>query len=361
MLGASRHAQWLAFIALMATLPGAGAQSSFPPESVPANFNADADFAAHIRLQLLPQTEAASGRYAIGQQVMDRLLQQVPAGTAKFSWNVRIAPGVGNIFSSPDGMILIDDDLAKVMGSRAGLWAAALSHEIAHVIHRDWARRYLFEKSLREGGVGLVYLGENGGGSWLDARASAMQLTVFSQTLEFEADAESLMLMARAGFHPDFAPALHQLMHAQPGQWDGSIVDTSHPRWEDRDERLQKLYVAAGKEYDRLWPARYASPGGEPPVVVYAGSPGARRNSSGDLELLVRLHCQNLSGAVEVILRVTADWELRQLTGCTSNLTLIIFTLPAGELPRKHPRTQSEISVVDDRGALLTRALATPR
>ncbi len=361
---ASGHARRWVLIALIATLPSALAQKFIAPESIPVHFTADAKFAAQIRSQILPDTLPAIGRYAIGKQVMERLLHQLPNGTARFPWDLRIAPKIGNVFSSPDGTILVDEDLAQQMGSRAGLWAAALSHEIAHVIHRDWARRYLFEKSLQEGGASQVSLGDGGtlSGSWLDARGSSMQLAAFSQTLEFEADAESLMLMARAGFHPDFVPALHHLLQAQPGQLSGKTIDISHPGWDDRDEHLQKLYAAARKEYDHLWPARYESPGGEPPIVVYAGSPSVKHNSAGDFELLVPLHCQNLSGAVEVILRVTADEaapEMRQFTGCTSNRTLVVFTLPAEERARQRPHPQSEISVLDDSGVLLTRALAT--
>jgi hypothetical protein len=135
-----------------------------------------------------------------------------------------------------------------------------------------------------------------------------------------------------------------------------------HPRWHERDQTLQKLYAPAGNEYDRLWPERYASPGGNPPIVVYAGSPSAKHSASGEVELLIPLHCQNLSGSVEVVLRLTgANSDLpeqRQFTGCTSNRTLITFSLPNRDLERTNSRIQAEISVLDDSGALLTRTLA---
>jgi hypothetical protein len=166
--------------------------------------------------------------------------------------------------------------------------------------------------------------------------------------------------MTRAGFHPDFVPALHHLIEAQPRQSDARLLDSLHPRWRERDQKLQKLYAAAGKEYDRLWPDRYASPGGNPPIVVYAGVPSAKRGSTGELEVLTPLHCENLSGSVEVVLHLTAadsglPPELRQFTGCTSNHTLITFNLPK---PRGTSQVQAEISVLDDNGTLLTRSLA---
>lgn len=367
MSGVSGKAPRWFFVALLCVFRAnlAPAQQMLPPETVPSSFTADAVFAARVRSLLLPYTEPATGQYVVGKRVMETLLQQLPADRAKFSWDLRIAKGAGNVFSSPDGTIFVDEELAQLLGSRAGLWAAALSHEISHTIRRDWARRYLFQKSLEEARASQIVLGDAGvfAGSWVDARGASNQLASFCQTMELEADAEGLMLMTRAGFDPDFVPALHHLLEAQPGQSGGNSFDPSHPSWDERDQKLQKLYVAAGKEYDRLWPERYASPGGNSPTVVYAGLPSAKRGSTGELEVLIPLHCQNLTGSVEVVLRFTApdsefSTELRQFTGCTSNRTLITFILPSPDVRRGGSRAQVEVSVLDDSGAILTHSLA---
>ena len=367
MSGISHKAPRLVLIALLCVFWGklAPAQQTLPPETVPPTFTADAVFAARVRSLLLPYTEPATGQYAVGKQVMETLLRQLPADRPKFSWDLRIAKGAGNVFSSPDGTIFVDEELAQAMGSRAGLWAAALSHEISHVVRRDWARRYLFEKSLDEAEASQIMLGGAGvvSGSWVDVQGATTRLAGFCQHMELEADAEGLMLMTRAGFDPDFVPALHHLIEAQPGQSEGNVFDPSHPRWDEREQRLQKIYVAAGKEYDRLWPDRYASPGGNSPLVVYAGSPTAKRGTTGELEVLIPLHCENLVGSVEVVLRLTAGdsasrTELRQFTGCTSNRTVITFTLPSPEVRKGGSRVQAEVSVLDDSGAILTRSLA---
>ncbi len=367
MSGVSAKASRLVLVALLCVFRAnlAPAQQIVPPETVPSTFDADARFAARVRSLLLPYTEPATGQYAVGTQVMETLLQQLPADRAKFSWDLRIAKDAGNVFSSPDGTIFVDEKLAQVIGSRAGLWAAALSHEISHVVRRDWARRYLFQKSLEEAGASQIILGDAGvlSGSWVDARGASSLLANFCQTMEVEADAEGLKLMTRAGFDPDFVPALHHLLEAQPGQSEGNFFDPSHPRWDERDQRLQKLYAGAGKEYDRLWPERYAAPGGNPPIVVYAGLPSAKRGSTGELEVLIPLHCENLSGSVEVVLRFTGpdsefSAELRQFTGCTSNRTLVTFILPSPKVRRGGSRVQADISVLDDSGAVLTHSLA---
>jgi Zn-dependent protease with chaperone function len=369
------RARSLFFVALLCVLWAniAPAQQTLPPEKVPSNFSADAQFAARVRSLLLPYTAPATGQYAVGQQVMETLLRQLPADRKHFSWDLRIAKDAGNIYSAPDGTIFVDGDLARALGPRPGLWAAALSHEISHIVRRDWARRYLFQKSLEEAGASQIMLGDASAssGSWVDAHSASSQLASFCQTMELEADAEGLMLMTRAGFDPDFVPALHHLLEAQPRQSDEKFFDPSHPTWDDRDRRLQKLYAAAGKEYDRLWPERYASPGGNSPIVVYAGSPSAKRGVTGELEVLIPLHCQNLIGAVEVVLRFTAPEsefpsELRQFTGCTSERTLVTFVVPSlvptvvpnSQVRRGGSRVQAEVSVLDDTGAILTHALA---
>lgn len=341
------------------------AQQITPSETVPSTFTADTRFAARVRSLLLPYTEPATGQYAVGQEVLETLLRQLPAEREHFSWDLRIAKGAGNVFSSPDGAIFVDEELAQALGTKAGLWAAALSHEISHIIRRDWARRYLFQKSLDEAGASQITLGDAGAlsGAWVDARGAASLLASFCQAMELEADAEGLKLMTRAGFDPDFVPALHHLLEGRLEQADGKFLDPSHPTWDERDQRLQKLYVAAGREYDRLWPERYASPGGNSPVVVYAGLPSAKRGAAGELEVLIPLHCQNLTGSVEVVLRFTVPGsefptELRQFTGCTSNRTLVTFILPNPEVRKGGSRVRAEIQVLDDSGAVLTHALA---
>ncbi len=365
MSGVSGQVSRLIFVALLCILRAnlATAQQILAPETVPTSFTADVVFAARVRSLLVPYTETATGQYAVGKQVMETLLRQLPADHAKFPWDLRIAKGAGNVFSSPDGTIFVDEELAQVMGSRAGLWAAAISHEISHITRRDWARRYLFQKSLEKAGASQITLGDRGvfSDSWVDARGASSQLASFCQNMELEADAQGLMLMTRAGFDPDFVPALHHLLEAQPGQSDEKFLDPSHPSWDEREQRLQKLYFALGKEYDRLWPDRYASPGGNSPIVVYAGSPSARHGSTGELEVLIPLHCRNLVGSVEVVVRFNAPdsvfpTELHQVTGCTSNRTLITFILPGVEVHRGG-RVQSEVSVLDERGVILNHFL----
>ena len=140
------------------------AQQSGDISEVPSQFNLDTKTAARLRPQLMAQSSAASGRYATGRIVFDRLIEQVSDPShSKFAWQLRIVDDDQlNAYSSPDGSVYVESGLARLAGSSAGLWAAILSHEIAHILRRDWARRYLYQKYLENGGGATIVLGDPG-------------------------------------------------------------------------------------------------------------------------------------------------------------------------------------------------------
>ena len=229
-------------------------QQDLGVSEVPSNFNLDMKTAAGLRPKLMDQSVPATGRYATGRAVFDQLEKVVPASPVKFSWQLRIVEDDQlDGYSSPDGTVYVESGLARLAGSSAGLWAAILSHEIAHVIRRDWARRYLYQKYLENRGGGGIVLGDPGlpAASWSDSENAAADMGRFCRQLELEADREGLMLMARAGYHPDFVPALHHLMHAKGVGSKTRSIYAMHPRWEERDHELSRDYVAASIEFAR--------------------------------------------------------------------------------------------------------------
>jgi hypothetical protein len=80
------------------------------------------------------------------------------------------------------------------------------------------------------------------------------------------------------------------------------------------------------------------------------------------------MRCQNLAGAVEVVLRragtrpeslltpLQPGHEVRQFTGCTSPKTTVTFTLTDSEAPQKSGATWTDVYVLDAWGAVLARA-----
>jgi hypothetical protein len=297
----------------------------------------------------MAQSTAPLGHNVTGRLVFDRLIEQVNSqqgnsqrisqpSRRKVAWQLRI---VGtdqlNAYSSADGTVYVESGLARLAASTAGLWAAILSHEIAHVVRRDWARRYLYQKYLENGAGGAIVLGDPGlpSASWQTAEKSRADMGRFSRQMELGADREGLLMMAGAGYHPDFVPALHHLLHARGIGTNRASLYAMHPCWEDRDRELNHAYVAASIEFARRWPDWNASPGGNPPVVVFAEEPTVRKTEGKEWKIQIPLRCQNLAGAVEVVLSLStahaatrivgapepdtgAQPDTSQLTGCTS-------------------------------------------
>jgi Peptidase family M48 len=352
------------------------AQRDLGPPEVPDQFRLDIEAAARMRPRLTAQSTVASGRYSAARVVLEKLTEQVPASSnRKWAWQVRIVEdGQLNAFSSPDGTVYIESGLARLAGPSNGLWAAILSHEIAHVVRRDWARRYLYQKYLENGSGAGIVLGDPSlpSASWSDSEKASADMGRFCRQMELEADREGLMLMARAGYHPDFVPALHHLLHARGVGSQTASLYAMHPCWEERDRELNRAYVASSIEFARLWPEWYASPGGNPPVVVFAEEPTIRKNASRAWEIQIPMRCQNLAGAVEVVLHARAAGEtfthsgpaadghgaesdMSQLTGCTSPRTTIIFSLEDASVKQPNARW-TDVYVLDSWGAVLARA-----
>ncbi|MGC1645793.1 MAG: M48 family metalloprotease [Candidatus Sulfotelmatobacter sp.] len=353
------------------------AQQSGDLPDVPSQFKLDTTTAARLRPQLMAQSSPASGRYNMGRIVFDRLIAQIrDPYHGKIEWQLRIVDDNQlNAYSSPDGSVYVESGLASLAGSSAGLWAAILSHEIAHVVHRDWARRYLYQKYLEKGGGAAIVLGDPSlpSISWETSEKASADMGRFGRQMELEADREGLMMMAHAGYHPDFVPAMHHLLHARGMGANKRSMYAMHPCWEERDRELTHAYVEASIEFAREWPEWYASPGGNPPVVVFADEPTVRKTSGKEWQIQVPMRCQNLAGAVEVVLGSApprpgaanpdqpkfdgeADPNLRQLTGCTSPKTTITFALGEAALRQKPGTPWTDIYVLDSRGSVLARA-----
>lgn len=359
------------FVLWTLSLPAQISESS----DVPSQFKLDLQTASHLRPKLMADSVGAASRYSTGKLVFDRLLQNLPADTSKFTWQIRIVEnGQLNAYSSPDGGIYVESGLAKLAGSSAGLWAALLSHEIAHVVRRDWARRYLYEKYLERGGGTNIVLGDPGlpSDSWVDSEKASADLGRFCRRLELQADREGLILMAQAGYHPDFVPALHHLLHAEGVTAKASLY-AMHPCWEERDRELSRAYTDASIEFARRWHEWFASPGGNPPVVVFAENPVLKKIGAGQYQIRVPMRCENLAGAVEVVLRSDdkrnevmrlarlpepsgQENEMRQLTGCTSPSTTVVFDLSDAGTRQRSETHWTDLYVIDAWGAVLARA-----
>ena len=214
---------------------------------------------------LVTDHRAANGTAnAIGEQVLRTLLtsplgKTVPPAT--YAVTV-IQKKEVNAWSNPTGRLQIDTGILPVLGDDPGAWAAVISHEIGHLVIFKGYGRYLptFRSEVQE-----AYRQTPAGQH--DAGAAATLLSAplsrglvnlpLSQEKEYEADRVGLLLMAEAGYHPDFAIAVHRSM--------GWLLHESG--WEAREAHLMKAYDVALAIFHARWPDPAQSPGGNPPPI----------------------------------------------------------------------------------------------
>jgi len=284
---------------------------------LPQTFEADFQFAAKQRAQLGQQKEVpddVAGR--VGQDVFESLVktQMISGFGLPYTWTFRLYdnPAV-NAGSLADGEVEAYTGLSHLIGTNRGLWAAVLSHEIAHVARRHAVRKALFHEYVEQQ---VAYwqmrarLGDKGAGWTALAVRVAGNLAEkkLSRDLEHDADIQGMLLMARAGYHPDNAFAMHHLLRMNTPERSrvGTFFLSDHPRWESRDQRTERAYTEAIAEYDRLWASPGASPGGLPPAVAFLGGVrGMENKGDGTGDLTLALSCRNIGSPVALVIHLT--------------------------------------------------------
>jgi len=247
--------------------------------------------------------EDPTSDYRLANQALQTLLDSplgrtLPSRTWKIqilqSWDV-------NAYSSGDGVISLTRGLAWVLGDHEGLWAAAIAHELAHAIVLSPGRQPLFEAEARR-----EYAAAGGNP---DDPNSAQNLRVTpahggmlrlggQRQVEYEADRLGLLLMASAGFHPDFAIALDRRMLGTIGEETRySEFLLSHPIWSNREQQNVRDESVPLAIFNVRWPDASRSPGGPPPPfgkvqsVTVSDDPKA-----GMLVLDVKFEMRNVAG-----------------------------------------------------------------
>jgi Peptidase family M48/PDZ domain len=284
--------------------------------ALPPTYDLDFTLASNQRSGMAPIDASDDDAEKVGAQVFDELIrsQMVTGLGLPYHWTFSVRnTGDVNAVSLPDGEVAAYRGLAQLIGNNKGLWAAVLSHEISHVTRRHAVRKALFKAAIDQQ---IEYwnlrqrLGDkNAGWMVLGIRvAGKIAEQKLSRDLENDADKQGMLLMARAGYHPDFVFAMHHLLRASAGEQSklGAFFST-HPRWETRDQRSERAYGDAMVEYSQLWPVPASSPGGSPPVVAFLGNVHAFENKtrqSGDVVL--SLSCRNATQPIAMILRLSS-------------------------------------------------------
>jgi len=178
------------------------------------------------------------------------------------------------------------------LGKVRGIWAAVLGHEMGHALVLNPAYWSGFQAELEKaeqqavGGreaprITKSLLARSGKDGVFDVRNPKQR--------EYAADTIAMMLMAEAGYHPEYALRLDRW-------FSGSLFDTprlaeffaAHPRWQEREERARKDYDVALAVFNSRWPDAAKSPGGIAPPIGKLG-PVTAEQSPDRAELLINV------------------------------------------------------------------------
>lgn len=276
---------------------------------LPADYAIDLQLAESGRSRIMKGKSAITGSPAngIGEEVFHRLIS---ASTAPpYAWQLTLVNnGVVNAFSTAGGKVYVDGGLLSLIGRSQGLWAAVLSHETAHTVLRHQVRIVLLEmynQRMIQYYRARVAAGDNSANYSLIgfAAASRIALKKIERDQEHDADQQGMLLMSRAGYHPDFVFALHHLLLMNTGEQSKfAAFFSDHPRWETRDQRSDGAYADALAEFNRLWPDAASSPGGLPPTVAFLGQPVASADKqTHTADVVLPAYCRNSTGPIDLL------------------------------------------------------------
>src|SRR6516165_3389214 len=132
------------------------------------------------------------------------------------------------------------------LGKVRGVWAAVLGHEIGHALILNPAYWPGFQAELEKSRQ-QAYRGhkvQSGTESLLTRSAKGGVFDVRSpKQREYAADCIAMMLMAEAGYHPEYALTLDQWFSSSGFDTPRPVEFlVAHPRWQVREERAQRNY-----------------------------------------------------------------------------------------------------------------------
>jgi hypothetical protein len=361
-----------AFAAGLAASTCLHAQSSHSSQRTPKS-SSFASLVGPPTLSLKDKSVPADKTAGPAAEVFAQLLHELPDRTSsQVHWELRKlrdANAPQGAFVFPDGGVYVGGEMARLLDGNAGLWAALLSHEVAHVILYHWTKLAAMQDLMADARDDWKFLTPNALSLsiWLQPTAQETQeeLAAFSRDLEMDADAAGLKLMAQAGFHPDFMTALYHLMQVQDAD---SAADMrfclTHPGWNTRESRLRKKLSAAVAEFNRRWPDAAQSPGGKAPVLAFTERPEVNVSLDREnAEVSFPLRCENSTGQTKVVLLIhhfqvgtvqaQESGQLQQSITCTANQTVVRFDVRASG---HDDDVDAELYVMDDRGAVLARS-----
>lgn len=148
-------------------------------------------------------------------------------------------------------IVSVNADTVTAIGDRQDVWAALFGHEFGHLYHHHSASHQTRAALIDLAATLLDAYQTKHGRNRTDLIKFGAQLVdnVFTRDQEREADATGVTYMARAGFKPEGAIALQQLLLSQPGASGGLAFLQSHPSGEERINNIRQQIASSSLQY----------------------------------------------------------------------------------------------------------------
>lgn len=171
-----------------------------------------------------------------------------------FQWEITVLKSDElNAWAMPGGKMAFYTGLVEKLKLNDDEVAVVMGHEMAHALQEHGKTGRTVD--VISGVVGAVAdvavtaaTGVNTQGL-LGATTDLIASKPFSRSQETEADEVGIMLMAKSGYNPQFAPKLWEKMARASGGSKGLAIFSTHPSDDDRQSNLARLVPEAMKLY----------------------------------------------------------------------------------------------------------------
>lgn len=152
-------------------------------------------------------------------------------------------PGINAFATEVNGksIVAVNVDTILAIQDDADMWAALMGHEFGHVYHQHVANHQARASLINLAAQVLDAYQQSRGRQRTELIKYGAQLidNAFTRDQEREADASSVTFMSRAGYNPQGAIRLQQLLMANYGSSGALAFLQSHPSGEERISNLQ--------------------------------------------------------------------------------------------------------------------------